>query len=115
MLPQRYRLKNKKAFDATYKQRHVVSDRFVTVYAGRKKTEESYPTRVGFVVSKKYHKRAVKRNRIKRLIREACRLQLKEGSMNHKYMSLIFLPKNPALEADFLQIQASVKMLLERI
>lgn len=115
MLPKRYRLKNKKAFDATYKQRNVVSDRFVTVYAGRKKTDMSFPTKIGFVVSKKYHKRAVKRNRIKRLIREACRLILKEGSMNEKYMSLIFLPKNSALESDFSQIQSSVNALLKRI
>lgn len=115
MLPKKYRLKNKKAFDATYKQRRIVSNSFLTLYAGRNKPDADYPTKIGFVVSKKIHKRAVKRNRIKRLIRESCRLLIKDGSMNNKYLSFIFLPKNTALEADFTSIQSAVFELLRRI
>lgn len=37
--------------------------------------ESNEPTRMGFVVSKKVNKSAVKRNRIKRLIRETFRTQ----------------------------------------
>lgn len=117
MLPKQYRLKNKKAFDATYKQRQVVSDNFLTLYIGKKKIDSQLPTKIGFVVSKKLHKRATKRNRIKRLVREACRLEIKNNSLKNaeKYMSLIFLPKHQSLNAGFLDVQKSVKLLLDRI
>ncbi len=115
MLPKRYRLTNKKAFDATYNQRHIVSNPCLTLYAGKKKTDASYPTRVGFVISKKFHKRATKRNRTKRLIREACRLLIKDDKFSNIYISLIFLPKGNALGADFKTIQSAVQDLIKRI
>lgn len=117
MLPRQYRLKNRKAFDATYKQKQVVSDCFLTVYIGRKKTDNDIPTKIGFVVSKKLHKRATKRNRIKRLIREACRLELKNNALKNagKYLSIIFLPKQSSLGCSFRDIQKSVRVLFDRI
>lgn len=117
MLPKQFRLKNKKTFDATYKNRKVVSDSMLTIYLGREKKSLETPTKGGFVVSKKYHKRAVKRNRIKRLLREVCRLAIKHqqlGNLN-KYMSFIILPKDTAIGAKFCDVQASFYKLLERI
>ena len=73
MLPKQYRLKKRSAFKATYKVKNSTHSGGVTLFAGRKKTEE-IPTKVGFVVSKKVHKRAVRRNRLKRLMRESDRL-----------------------------------------
>lgn len=117
MLPKQYRLKNKKAFDATYKQKQVVSDNLLTMYIGKKKTDTAFPTKIGFVVSKKLHKRATKRNRIKRLVREACRLEIKNNALKNanKYISLIFLPKTAALNANFHLVQNSVKTLISRV
>ncbi len=117
MLPKQYRLKNKKAFDATYKQKQVVSDNLLTMYIGKKKTDTAFPTKIGFVVSKKLHKKATKRNRIKRLVREACRLEIKNNALKNanKYMSLIFLPKTAALNANFHLVQNSVKTLISRV
>lgn len=117
MLKKQYRLKNKKAFDATYKNRNVVSDSFMIIYLGREKKEEKYPTKIGFSISKKYHKRAVKRNRIRRLMREACRLSIKENKFSplSKYMSCIMIPREKALEAKFSDIECSFHKLLERI
>ena len=110
-------LKNKKAFDATYKQKQVVSDNLLTMYIGKKKTDTAFPTKIGFVVSKKLHKKATKRNRIKRLVREACRLEIKNNALKNanKYMSLIFLPKTAALNANFHLVQNSVKTLISRV
>ena len=75
MLKKRYRLKNKKAFDATYNLKQVVSNSLLILYVGKKKTKDDVDTKFGFIASKKYHKRAVKRNLLKRRIRESYRKQ----------------------------------------
>ena len=83
MLPKEYRLKKRSAFTATYKTGTSFHIDGITLFCGKKK-ENSYPTKVGFVVSKKIHKRAVKRNRIKRLMRESYRLAIKKRELSTK-------------------------------
>lgn len=86
------------------------------MFAGILKKED-YPTKVGFVVSKKVHKRAVKRNRLKRLMRESYRILLKENNLGNsqKYMSLVFVGSENALDKSFAEIKSSIQKLLERI
>ncbi len=117
MLKKQYRLKNKLAFNATYKQRKIYSDNLMIVYVGREKKSQETPTKVAFVVSKKFHKRAVKRNRIKRLMRESYRLALKYNQIPafQRYMSLIFMPKQSALGTDFASVQKSLHNLCEKL
>jgi ribonuclease P protein component len=95
MLPKQFRLKNNKAFEATYFQRKVIANELLIMYLGKEKKELSSPTKFGFVVSKKFHKRAVKRNRVKRLLRECIRLSIKDNNLKNlnKYMSVILIPK----------------------
>ncbi len=126
MLPKQYRLKKRSAFQATYKVKNSTHSGGVTLFAGKLKTvikqdnEGSIftpPTKVGFVVSKKVHKRAVKRNRLKRLMRESYRLLLKDGNLGNsqKYVSLIFVGSGRALGKDFDYIKTNIKKMLERI
>lgn len=114
MIPKQYRLKKRKAFKATYKVKNSSHSGGVTLFAGIKKKEE-VPTKVGFVVSKKVHKRAVKRNRLKRLMRESYRLLLKDNNLGNsqQYLSLIFLGTENALDKTFKQIQHSVEKLVK--
>lgn len=116
MLPKQYRLKNRSAFKATYKVKNSSHTGGVTLFAGILKRED-YPTRVGFVVSKKVHKRAVKRNRLKRLMRESYRILLKEEALGNsqKYMSLVFVGTEKALGKSFFDIKSSMKKMLENI
>lgn len=116
MIPKQYRLKKRIAFNATYKVKHSSHSGGVTLFAGREKKDET-PTKVGFVVSKKTHKRAVRRNRLKRLMRESYRLLLKENKLynSQKYMSLIFVGSEKALDKSFLEIKNSIEKNLERI
>ena len=116
MLPQKFRLKKRAAFKATYKVKHSSHSGGVTLFAGKEK-KENCPTRAGFVVSKKVHNRAVKRNRLKRLMREAYRLLLKENDLfnSQKYISLIFVGSEKALGKTFEEIKQAVKKNLERI
>ncbi len=116
MLPKQYRLKNKFAFKATYKVKNSSHSGGVTLFAGILKKED-YPTKVGFVVSKKTHKRAVKRNRLKRLMRESYRILLKEGKVGNsqRFMSLVFVGSERALGKNFIEIKTSISKMLERI
>jgi len=116
MLPKQYRLKKRSAFKATYKVKHSSHSGGVTLFAGILKKEDT-PTKVGFVVSKKVHKRAVRRNRLKRLMRESYRLLLKEQNLSNsqKYLSLVFVGSERALGRSFSDIKSSIKKILERI
>ena len=116
MLPKQYRLKNRSAFKATYRVKNSFHKGGITLFAGILKKDES-PTKVGFVVSKKVHKRAVKRNRLKRLMRESYRLLLKENNLGNsqKYLSLIFVGTEKALGKNFNEIDSAIKKLIQGV
>ena len=116
MLPKPYRLKKRIAFNATYRTGHSLHKNGVTVFCGKKK-KNTEPTKIGFVVSKKIHKRAVKHNRIKRLMRESVRLYIKNTANieNCKYMSLIFVASSRLLNKSFSEVDYAVNKLLEQI
>ena len=117
MLPKKYRLKNNIAFAATYKLKNIISDKYFILYLGAPLKEETQTLKIGFVVSKKFHKRAVKRNRIKRLLREIVRMKIKEDKLldAQKLRSMIFIAKPPSLDLDYKSTEIAVTKLLERI
>ena len=117
MLKRENRLKSKRAYKATYCNNNTTSDDLIILYAGKPKEDKNCPTRVGFVVSKKVHKRATKRNRIKRLIRENIRLMIKNNELTElsNYQSLIFMAKQKALDKDFEEIRNTILILMDKI
>ena len=114
MLPKEFRLKKRTAFSATYRTGKTLHADGITVFIGKSKNTD-FPTRVGFVVSKKFHKRAVKRNRIKRLMRESYRLMIKEKSVPNKYMSIIFTASSKLLNKNFTEIDSIMKKLVSKL
>ena len=117
MLKQQFRLKKNAAFNATYRIRNSYCIAGVVLWCGRKKTDASYPTRVGFVVSKKTHKRSVRRNRLKRLMRESYRLLFKENKIekSQQFQSLIFVGYEKSLGKNYLEMKEIVYKLLDNI
>ncbi len=116
MLQKKYRLKKYSAFAATYKLKNIAADSYLCIYFGKEKTDVNFNTKIAFVVSKKIHKRAVVRNRIKRLMRENFRLLLKENKINYidKYLSVICVAKPSAIGADLSTIRTSLSSLLSQ-
>ena len=106
MLKKENRLNSKSAFKATYCNNNCLSDKYITLWLGKKKTSPSSFTRVGFVVSKKFHKRAVKRNRAKRLFRECVRIYLKDSPNNQfsEFQSVIFSLKSELIGMKFEEV-----------
>ncbi len=113
MLPKQYRLKKRSAFAATYRTGKTLHKNGITVFCGKEKKDDK-PTKIGFVVSKKIHKRAVKRNRIKRLMRESVRIFIKKHSgLNTKYMSLIFVASAALLNKNFSDVDNSINKIMD--
>ena len=117
VLSKEYRLKKCSAFTATYRVKNFFYLYGVAVFVGLKKKSEYEKTRVGFVVSKKTHKRAVKRNKLKRLMRESYRILQKENNLKNaeNYMSLIFVGHEKALDISFFEIKKTMERLIEQI
>lgn len=114
MIPKNLRLKKRAAFAATYKTGKSFHEYGITLFCGRI-NNNNLPTKIGFVVSKKIHKRAVKRNRIKRLMRESYRLIVKEKGNNSKYISAIFVASTKLLNKDFKYIYSTISKLVEKL
>lgn len=117
MLKKQFRLKKNSAFNATYRIKNSYCIGGIVLWVGKKKDDANFPTKVGFVVSKKTHKRSVKRNRLKRLMRESYRLLLKEEKIqkSQKYISLVFVGFEKALGNNFVQTKEIMYKLLENI
>ncbi|MCD7879911.1 MAG: ribonuclease P protein component [Candidatus Gastranaerophilales bacterium] len=114
MLKKCNRLRKHSAIIATYKQKNIASDAYLSIYFGKEKTDTTTPVKIAFVVSKKIHKRAVVRNKIKRLMRESFRLILRNNVQAdiNKYVSIVCVAKTKSLSANYSSIDCSIKKLL---
>lgn len=109
-----------KDYEILYKEGHFVTGKFcnakVWVVKPEKYPRRDYKTsdlKIGFVVSAKISKSAVKRNRVKRQMREAVRLLLKEDKLNTGFM-IAFMAKSNILEREYQEIAVDVTKILKR-
>lgn len=120
MLPQQNRLKHMKDFEILFKEGRFFGGEFVTVKVWQI-DETKYPRRkyrkedlkIGFVVGLKVSKSAVKRNRIKRQIREVVRLMLKEDKIRAGFMVAV-MAKPGALEKEYVELKKDISTLFKR-
>lgn len=106
MLNKNYRLKKNKDFRTAYKKGKTFFSPSIVMYAFN---SNSSNLRIGFTVSKKVGK-AVVRNRVKRKMREICRLnlhKLKDG------YDIIFVAKPSIITKSYQEISKDINRLLK--
>ncbi len=101
-------IKKNKEFRKIYSKGKSTADRYVVIYSLENKLNIC---RVGFTVSKKIGN-AVKRNRIRRIFREVCRLNLKKIPGGYDY---ILLARRDITGLNYWQIEKSILKLLKKI
>ncbi|WP_303673881.1 ribonuclease P protein component [Vampirovibrio chlorellavorus] len=126
MLPKSNRLKAKGEFKRTLSGKRLFGCPFFVLYGLERNPVSSvpaatqsvvHPTRFGFIVSKKIHKRATKRNRIRRRLRELVRLSLKQGTLSgvSPYRAMVFIARPDALSASFTDLQDKMERCLQGV
>ena len=108
--PRSARLVNGKAYSAVFKKNRRFGDRYWTVLVHRGQSLDSCG-RLGLAVAKKRAKRAVDRNRIKRVAREQFRLHRQELTG----MDLVIMNRDPATTASAKQLGGSLQVLIGKI
>ncbi len=102
-----YRLTKSLEFKKIYKYGRSIADKYIVLYSLKNGLEIS---RLGVSVRKKFGN-SVKRNRVKRLIKEAFRLN-KDNVV--KGYDIIIIPRFSAAEVGFFVIERSFLKLLKR-
>ncbi|MBX9785097.1 MAG: ribonuclease P protein component [Chitinophagaceae bacterium] len=89
------RLKSRKQIERLFKEGQSFNSGILKVFHQLKEGSENIPLQFGVGVGTRHFKKAVDRNRIKRLVREACRLQKNELqsllAAQNKQLNLFFI------------------------
>lgn len=109
MLQREHRLTDKRDFQKVFHHGNSFANRYLVLYYLKNRNSDVF--RVGFSVSKKVGK-AVVRNRVKRLLREAFRLD--KERINEPY-DFVVIARPSAAELTFEQIRQNVQHLLRNM
>lgn len=125
MLQQDNRLRKLRDFNLVMKHGQWVNGRFLDIrvlelaknqnFFPKKEDVESFQKQLKLAIAAglKVHKSAVKRNRVRRQIREAIRLLLKDGAIKTGYYILV-VAKKDVLDKDYAEISQELNLLLSR-
>lgn len=120
MLPRNHRLKKDRDIGIVFHDGRFISGQMINLKIWPIDSSR-YPKRgyrpddlkIGFSVSKAVSGSAVARNRVKRQMREAVRLLLKENLIQKGFM-MMFLPKDNASKRRFEEIEREIVTVLRR-
>jgi len=100
-------LKNTSEIDAVFKDGSKLSSKLISLYYVKSKKEN--PLRAAFSVGKKTHNLAVNRNKIKRLMREAFRLNIEKYNIVSCDLVFVYFSQDIA---SYEEVKNSIKSLL---
>lgn len=107
MLPKENRLKKNKQFNYIYRHGLTKHEQILSMSYIKTKFK---PFKIGFTVSKKIGNSVV-RSRVKRLLREAVRLEIKKFNENYNY---IFIARESIVGKSLIEIREVVNNLLTK-
>ena len=107
MLSFRNRLKKQKDFEKIFKNGKSFKQGSLYLKINKNDLQSS---RFGFIVSKKFSKKAVERNRIKRILREVVKERIGEVV---KGMDIVIVV-NPKAKADFQELKKIIDILFKK-
>jgi len=110
MLPKKFRLSNRK--DIIFLKKEGVSMTSKSFGVLYKRNEKNKHSRFGFIVSTKISKKAVERNRVKRMLREAVLFILPQIT---KEYDILFLASRSMLRLKQEEIKKEVRLSLNKI
>jgi len=108
MLKKHLRLVKQKDFENVFDKGRYFSEDFLSLKVVKNNLDNF---RFGFIVSNKISKKAITRNRIKRLLRESIRLLHKDIKPG---FDGVFVSKNKAVDKSFGEINLCVEKLLKK-
>ncbi len=111
MLPAKYRLKSRKKFHELFLKGKTVSNNVVLMKCAKSGTGD---LKIGFSVGLKFSKKAFRRNRVKRWMREAVRPMLKEIELADCDIIFLINPKFPYEQMNYGLIREKIRDLLGR-
>ncbi len=111
MVPRRNRLKNKKEFEKVFKNGKFFGGQYCTIRMLENKFSVS---RFGFVTGKKLIKSIVRRNKVKRRMREIVRLFLKENKIKPGF-DVIIIAKEKALDTNYQKLKDDLEGIFKRV
>lgn len=109
MLPKINRLTQKEDFGQVLRLKKFVHGSFFAVATKR---DEDLSSKVGIIVSNKISKKAVVRNKIKRIVRKAARETIEKNSTGLK---LVVLTKPTAGAASRTELEKDIRQVFKRI
>lgn len=113
------RLKSHKIIQELFESGKIVHHYpFKVLYAYKPKGESKFPVKIAISVSKKNFKRAVDRNRIKRKVREAYRLNkhtLYSKIVTSDQMGYLFVIYTAKKELEYAVIEKEIKSLIVKV
>ena len=110
MLPRAARLKRNRDFRAVYSRRRSYSTEHIVMYI-RQRPQGADGIRFGFVISKKIAKKAHDRNKLKRRLREICRVGIARNDFQVARYDVLIVARIGAPSQDFARLVADVETL----
>lgn len=105
-MDKKYRVRSNRDFMRAYNRAKKFFNRDLTLLVLNNNLEN---VRFGYTLSRKFGK-ANKRNKIRRRLKEICRLNIEKFD---SYKDYIFIPKNKTINLDYKELEKSVLHILE--
>lgn len=112
MLPKQHRLPLRTELKRVQKEGKLIHGQlFSLLIAKQPAINNQHSPRFGFIISSRVHKKAVKRNRAKRLLSEGIRSLLPRIKLG---FDTVFLAKKGVIDKELIEIQAEIERIFRR-